>query len=202
MLVRLSLPGQGPHGEPRPHPAYGDQLQNRGIPGRVPAEGQAIFSYTEREVSFSDGETVPLRVPRIEFTALQFGELGADIMISPRIAPAMVGLGLLEAVPEQSILAIAKEQEKLGVSGKPNYVWDHENSRTVLGRFGWKAGNPICASRRRWRSSTTSARPLTFFRRRIVRVCRCNAWTCRPQASAAARADAPETTGRRSCRAV
>jgi CxxC motif-containing protein (DUF1111 family) len=142
MLVRLSLPGQGPHGEPRPHPAYGDQLQNRGIPGRVPAEGRAIFSYTEREISFSDGESVTLRVPKIEFEGLQFGELGADIMISPRIAPAMVGLGLLEAVPEQSILAIAKEQEKLGVSGKPNYVWDYENSRTVLGRFGWKAGQP------------------------------------------------------------
>jgi CxxC motif-containing protein (DUF1111 family) len=142
MLVRLSLPGQGPHGEPRPHPAYGDQLQNRGIPGRVPAEGQAIFSYTKREVGFSDGETVTLRVPKIEFEGLQFGELGADIMISPRIAPAMVGLGLLEAVPEQSILAIAREQEKLGVSGKPNYVWDYENSRTVLGRFGWKAGQP------------------------------------------------------------
>jgi CxxC motif-containing protein (DUF1111 family) len=142
MLVRLSLPGQGPHGEPRPHPAYGDQLQNRGIPGRVPAEGRAIFSYTEREISFSDGESVTLRVAKIEFEGLQFGELGADIMISPRIAPAMVGLGLLEAVPEQSILAIAKEQEKLGVGGKPNYVWDHEKSRTVLGRFGWKAGQP------------------------------------------------------------
>jgi CxxC motif-containing protein (DUF1111 family) len=142
MLVRLSLPGQGPHGEPRPHPAYGDQLQNRGIPGRVPAEGQAIFSYAAREVGFSDGETVTLRVPKIEFAELQFGELGADIMISPRIAPAVVGLGLLEAVPEQAILAIAMEQEKLGVSGKPNYVWDHENSRIALGRFGWKAGQP------------------------------------------------------------
>ena len=142
MLVRLSLPGQGPHGEPRPHPAYGDQLQNRGIPGRVPAEGQAILSYAAREVSFADGETLNLRLPKIEFAALQFGELGADIMISPRIAPAMVGLGLLEAVPEKAILAIAREQEKLGVSGKPNYVWDYENSRTVLGRFGWKAGQP------------------------------------------------------------
>ncbi|HKQ24417.1 MAG TPA: di-heme oxidoredictase family protein [Burkholderiales bacterium] len=142
MLVRLSLPGQGPHGEPRPHPAYGDQLQNRGIPGRVPAEGQAIFNYAAREVSFADGETLSLRLPKIEFAALQFGELGADIMISPRIAPAMVGLGLLEAVPEQAILGIAREQEKLGVSGKPNYVWDHENSRTMLGRFGWKAGQP------------------------------------------------------------
>ena len=142
MLVRLSVTGQGPHGEPRPHPAYGDQLQNRGIPGRVPAEGRAILSYAEREVRFADGETVKLRMPKIEFASLQFGELGGDILVSPRIAPAMVGLGLLEAVPEQAILAIAGEQAKLGVSGKPNYVWDHENSRTVLGRFGWKAGQP------------------------------------------------------------
>ncbi len=142
MLVRLSVPGQGSHGEPRPHPAYGDQLQNRGIPGRVPAEGQAIFRYEARDVHYADGETVTLRVPKIEFAALQFGELGTDILVSPRIAPAMVGLGLLEAVPEEAILAIAREQEKLGVSGKPNYVWDQENSRMVLGRFGWKAGQP------------------------------------------------------------
>jgi CxxC motif-containing protein (DUF1111 family) len=142
MLVRLSVTGQGPHGEPRPHPAYGDQLQNRGIPGRVPAEGRAILSYAEHEVRFADGETVRLRMPKIEFAALQFGEFGGDILVSPRIAPAMVGLGLLEAVPEEAILAIAGEQEKLGVSGRPNYVWDHENSRTVLGRFGWKAGQP------------------------------------------------------------
>jgi len=142
MLVRLSVPGQGSHGEPRPHPAYGDQLQNRGIPGRVPAEGQAIFRYEARDVHYADGETVTLRVAKIEFAALQFGEFGTDILVSPRIAPAMVGLGLLEAVPEQSILAIAREQEKLGVSGKPNYVWDQENSSMVLGRFGWKAGQP------------------------------------------------------------
>jgi CxxC motif-containing protein (DUF1111 family) len=142
MLVRLSVPGQGPHGEPRPHPAYGDQLQNRGIPGRVPAEGRAIFSHVAREIAFADGEIVTLRVPKIEFAALQFGEFGADIMISPRIAPAMVGLGLLESVPEAAILAIAREQEKLGVSGKPNYVWDQENSKIVFGRFGWKAGQP------------------------------------------------------------
>jgi len=74
--------------------------------------------------------------------ALQFGELGKDVMISPRIAPAMVGLGLLEAVPEETILAIAGEQEKLGMGGRPNYVWDYENAKTVLGRFGWKANQP------------------------------------------------------------
>ena len=142
MLVRLSIPGQSKEGGPIPHPAYGDQLQNRGIPGRVPAEGQAILSYQTREVNLADGEKVVLRVPKIRFAALQFGELGNEIMISPRIAPAMVGLGLLEAVPEESILAIAAEQQKFGVRGRPNYVWDYENGKTVLGRFGWKANQP------------------------------------------------------------
>ena len=136
MLVRLSIPGQSKEGGPVPHPVYGDQLQNRGIPGRVPAEGQAVFTYTTRDVSFADGEKVTLRVPHIEFKELQFGELGADILVSPRIAPAMVGMGLLEAVPDEAILRIAQEQAKLGMPGKPNYVWDVENEQTVLGRFG------------------------------------------------------------------
>ena len=142
MLVRLSIPGTNPQGGPNPHPAYGDQLQNRGIPDRVPAEGRAIFTYTTREVSFDDGEKVSLRVPSIEFKDLQFGELGRGTMISPRIAPAVVGMGLLEAVPEEMILALAEEEEKAGVAGKPNYVWDYEGDRTVLGRFGWKANQP------------------------------------------------------------
>jgi len=51
LLVRLSIPGQTKEGAPNPHPAYGDQLQNRGIPGRVPAEGQAVIAYQAREVS-------------------------------------------------------------------------------------------------------------------------------------------------------
>jgi CxxC motif-containing protein (DUF1111 family) len=142
MLVRLSIPGQARDGGPVPHPSYGDQLQNRGIQGRVPAEGQAVFTYTEREVSFADGEKVTLRVPHIELTDLQFGDAGKDTMVSARVAPAMVGMGLLEAVPEEDILRIAGEQEKLGMAGRPNYVWDVENEQTVFGRFGWKANQP------------------------------------------------------------
>lgn len=142
MLVRLSIPGKSKQGGPLSHPVYGDQLQNRGIEGRVPAEGQAVFSYSAREVSFADGEKVTLRVPSIKFTELQFGELGADVMTSPRVAPAMVGMGLLEAVPEETILGIAREQAKLALPGKPNYVWDVETETAVLGRFGWKANQP------------------------------------------------------------
>jgi len=141
LLVRLSTPGQTKEGGPNPHPVYGDQLQNRGIQDRVPAEGRVLVHYVPREVSFADGEAVVLHAPKLEFKDLHFGELGPDIMTSPRIAPAMIGLGLLEAVPEQSLLQIA-QQQPADMRGNPNYVWDFENEQKVLGRFGWKANQP------------------------------------------------------------
>jgi CxxC motif-containing protein (DUF1111 family) len=142
MLLRMSVPGATREGGPLPHPNYGDQLQNRGTTREVPEEGRAFVRYSEREVRFADGETVTLRVPRIELRGLRFGELGADAMLSPRIAPQMVGLGLLEAVPQETIVALAQGQPGQGVSGRPNYVWDREAGRAALGRFGWKASQP------------------------------------------------------------
>jgi CxxC motif-containing protein (DUF1111 family) len=141
MVIRLSIPGRSEEGGPNPHAAYGDQLQNRGIPG-VPAEGQAIFTYEPRAMTFADGEIVLLRSPRVRFTQLQFGELGPQTMTSARIAPAMIGLGLLEAVSEETILEIARGQAQSDGGGKPNYVWDFERGQRALGRFGWKASQP------------------------------------------------------------
>jgi CxxC motif-containing protein (DUF1111 family) len=141
-LLRLSVPGSGEHGAPLPHPHYGDQLQNRGIAGRVPAEGRVIVTWEALEVAYADGEIAMLRRPLIELRDLQFGELGADTLMSLRSAPQLVGLGLLEAVPEETILALAAEQRARGVEGKPNYVWDIEQERMALGRFGWKASQP------------------------------------------------------------
>ncbi len=142
VLVRLSIPGADKNGAPLPHPVYGDQLQNRGVPGRVPDEGQAVITYDAKEVVLADGEKVSLRVPKVQFTNLQFGDMGKDTLYSMRTAQAMVGIGLLEAIPEKTILALAKTQEPLGMAGKPNYVWDVEYEQTVLGRFGWKANQP------------------------------------------------------------
>jgi CxxC motif-containing protein (DUF1111 family) len=67
LLVRLSIPGTSKEGGPNPHPVYGDQLQNRGMRDRVPAEGRVVVTYTAREVSFADGGTIVLRVPQIAF---------------------------------------------------------------------------------------------------------------------------------------
>ncbi|HEX7953031.1 MAG TPA: di-heme oxidoredictase family protein, partial [Burkholderiales bacterium] len=110
ILVRFSIPGKTSQGGPVPHPSYGDQLQNRGIEGRVPEEGHAILHYQKKAVTFGDGEVRDLRVPSVELQGLRFGEIGPGTMLSVRVAQQVVGLGLLEAVPESMILAIAKEQ--------------------------------------------------------------------------------------------
>jgi CxxC motif-containing protein (DUF1111 family) len=101
-----------------------------------------MVTYATREVVMGDGEKIALRVPRIEFKDLQFGEIGPETMLSSRVAPAMVGLGLLEAVSEETILQLAKDQRALGFRGTPNTVWDYESAAPALGRFGWKANQP------------------------------------------------------------
>ncbi|MDR0564017.1 MAG: c-type cytochrome, partial [Azoarcus sp.] len=143
MLVRLSIPGKDAHGGPNPEPRYGDQLNELGIPG-VPGEGEAFLEWQTRTERLADGQQVELRWPKIAFRHLGYGPLHTQVMTSVRIAPPIFGLGLLEAVPEADILAIAKAQkaEGKGVAGQPNRVWDAGLKREVLGRFGWKANQP------------------------------------------------------------
>lgn len=143
MLVRLSIPGKGERGEVKPHPAYGDQLNDRAIPG-VPAEGRAVVKYIEIEGRFEDGEIYTLAKPQYTFKDLAFGPLGDDILYSPRVAPQMIGLGLLEAIPEATIHSLADPDDKDGdqISGRINRVWDIEKQQLALGRFGWKANQP------------------------------------------------------------
>jgi CxxC motif-containing protein (DUF1111 family) len=142
MVVRLSVPGADPAGGPRPHPAYGEQLNTRGVLGRLLEEGNFAVHYRTRSVSFADGETVELRQPQVRFTALWYGPLGNDTMISPRIALPVFGAGLLEAVPESQIRAIAARQAQLGFNGRPNRVRDRVQGVAALGRFGHKAAQP------------------------------------------------------------
>jgi CxxC motif-containing protein (DUF1111 family) len=140
MLVRLSIPGTDEHGGPLPEPNYGGQLQPAAIPEVAP-EGRAQVHWTELPGRFADGEPYSLRRPSIELVELAFGPLAEDAMISARTAPQMIGLGLLEALPDATILALADpdDGDGDGISGRPNYVWDPITQTTVLGRFGWKA---------------------------------------------------------------
>lgn len=143
MLVRLSIPGTDPHGGPLGDPEYGGQLSNKGIPGVAP-EGDVKITYLEIAGFYDDGSSYTIRKPSYEFTNLGYGPMEAGIMFSPRVAPQMPGLGLLEAVDEATILSFADpdDNDKDGVSGRPNYVWDYEKKAVSLGRFGWKANQP------------------------------------------------------------
>jgi CxxC motif-containing protein (DUF1111 family) len=152
MLVRLSVPGEDEHGGPRPHPNYGDQIQNRALQGQnvdlaysiepIPSEADLFLDWEEQDVELADGEMITLRKPRLRIEHLNFGPLGPEVMTSLRIAQPVFGLGLLDAVPEQTLLAIAQRQQAQGLDGHPNYVWDAFAKRTALGRYGWKANQP------------------------------------------------------------
>ena len=151
-LVRVSVPGTDHNGGPRPHRHYGGQLQNRALQGQrvellhaylpVPAEAELYLDWEPSSVTLADGFEVHLRKPALRIENLAFGELGADTMLSVRNAPPVFGMGLLEAVPEETLLDIAARQRQLGFNGRPNRVWNAIEQRETFGRFGWKASQP------------------------------------------------------------
>ena len=150
MLVRISVP---PVTEKEhldlvesgvvPHPVYGGQIQDFALPGGI-AEGQVRVRYQYTDVHFADGEKVQLRKPVLEIETPGYGDFPDNLMMSARIAPPMIGLGLLEAIPEVDLLALEDPEDKNedGISGRVNRVWDVAKNGTVMGRFGWKAGQP------------------------------------------------------------
>ncbi len=149
MLVRLSIPNAPAYANVIeqlgvvPEPVYGGQFQDMAIPGVTP-EGKVRVDYTPVPVRFKDGTEIELRKPSLNITQLGYGPMHPDTRFSARVAPPMIGLGLLEAIPDEAILANAEAQakDKNGIAGRPNRVWDDVQQKTVLGRFGWKAGQP------------------------------------------------------------
>ncbi|MEO1198486.1 MAG: di-heme oxidoredictase family protein [Pseudomonadota bacterium] len=152
MFLRLSVPPRTAEEERAlaeritlriPEPVYGGQLQDVAVPG-IPAEGRMTITYEETAVALNGGETVMLRRPTYSVDDLGYGPLDPDVMLSPRVAPQMIGLGLLEAIHPADILANADpdDLDGDGISGKPSWVRDPETGDLVLGRFGWKASNP------------------------------------------------------------
>ncbi len=130
-----------------PEPTYGTQLQEFAVPGLKP-EGHMVIDYTDRPVTLGDGTVVTLRAPHYRIADLAYGPMDPEVMLSPRVAPQMIGLGLLEQVPYEDILARADpdDADHDGISGKPNWVREPESGQIMLGRFGWKAGAPTIRS--------------------------------------------------------
>lgn len=142
LFLRISMPGTNKHGGPRPVPGFGTQLQNQAIYG-TKKEASFDVHYENIVRTYDDGTQVVLEKP--VYTIIDpYIPLPEGVQQSPRIGPPVFGLGLLEAIDEQVVLALADENDSNadGISGKPNYVWDPVSQSIKLGRFGWKAGTP------------------------------------------------------------
>lgn len=129
-----------------PDPVYGGQIQPRAILG-VKSEAVPILSYTEIIGEFPDGEQYSLIQPQLDLQQPGYGAFDPQLQTSVRVAQPMIGLGLLEAIDEKDLLAVADPADNNddGISGRPNQVWDLVKQQTVMGRFGWKASQPNIA---------------------------------------------------------
>ena len=147
LLIRLAMPAttdeqrqqlQNSLIEKVAHPMYGGQLQDRGIQG-VPAEARISVQWTDKSVTFADGHVETLRAPTFTLTKPGYGAFDDALMVSPRVALPMIGLGLLEQIPDDAIKNQAMKTNG-DISGKFNWVMDPQTGKHALGRFGWKAG--------------------------------------------------------------
>jgi CxxC motif-containing protein (DUF1111 family) len=143
LLLRLSRPGVDALGFANPDPIYGSQLQDNVILGQT-LEGKFNTTFQEIIETLGDGTQVTLKKPIYSIVNLGFGALASDIMISPRVANQVYGLGLIEAVDEQTLLSLAdpNDANNDGISGKANYVHDFSSNSKKIGRFGWKSNQP------------------------------------------------------------
>lgn len=126
-------------GAPDPH--WGGQLQPFGI-GDLLGEALPVVNWEEVPGAYPDGTEYTLRRPILRLENPAYGGDVNGLVTSMRIAPAMIGLGLLEAIEEENILALADPDDSNGdgISGR---VQRTEDGR--LGRFGWKAGTATVA---------------------------------------------------------
>ncbi len=101
-------------------------------------DGTAQVSGSETKmVTLGDGTVVNLSKPTIALTM----KVGSTPKFSARIARKVIGMGLLEAIDERTLLnrADQKDCNADGISGRPNYVKDPVSGELRIGRFGWKA---------------------------------------------------------------
>jgi CxxC motif-containing protein (DUF1111 family) len=140
LLLRL---GVGTDGPDAPHPVYGGQLQDAALADLRP-EGRIALHTEPRPGRLPDGTAYELLLPRYEIAEPGYGPLGDDLRVGPRIAPALIGLGLLEAIPDADLLfrADPDDRDGDGISGRAHWVTDARTGARALGRFGWKATQP------------------------------------------------------------
>ncbi len=130
-------------GNAPPVPRIGTQIQDQAVYGHPP-EATVEINWQEQAGRYSDGTAYTLRSPLIAITLPDGQPLPSEVLTSPRIPTPVFGRGLMEAIPEKTVLALAdpEDHNNDGISGRPNWVWDTTKKSVTLGRFGHKANIP------------------------------------------------------------
>jgi len=148
-------------------PGFGTQLFHRGVlevrddwrDNLFVGQANVYLAYDYKTVTYADGVEVELKKPIFTIenaydvsaeNILNSAIMQTNVRYSPRNGMPIFGLGLLELIPEQDILALSDENDSNndGISGRPNWVFDPikaQNNEAIpvsLGRFGWKASTP------------------------------------------------------------
>ena len=124
-------------------PIYGNQFQPIAVPGLL-GEGVIDTTYWEHPHTLTDGSVVSLRTPHYKVLLLNFGDMIDAGAISPRSAPSVRGVGLLQSISDSDILAKhdPDDSDNDGISGRVHMVLNLETGQKKIGRFGWKAIQP------------------------------------------------------------
>jgi CxxC motif-containing protein (DUF1111 family) len=119
-----------------PDPTYGLNVQQLSRAAGATDYGVTIGSFVNSVRTLPDGEVVQLQRPVFAFKG------PTPAQLSVRQAPQVIGVGLLEAIDETTLLALADPADSNGdgVRGVPNWSINPETGQRQLGRFGWKAG--------------------------------------------------------------
>lgn len=154
-VTRLSIPSDNSHKAKKAlkfdgfigDPNYGSQISVNGTKS-VPYEAKPLIKYEKLKVVYPDGQEIILSKPihgvKNQLTQLNYGKLHKNVAITNRVAQALVGLGLLDMLSDEQILANEdiEDKNKDGISGKANIVYSPEFKDFRVGRYTWKASAP------------------------------------------------------------
>ena len=145
-------------------PIYGDQIQPFAEQSFTTSDFESGFSVHDGSINgtdlygeafpfvefeyidgtYPDGESYQLRNPVYKIKDLSYGAFSQDIRFSPRVAPQAFGVGLLDAIPQENIEALAdpNDDDQDGISGRVSRVTDAISGEETIGRFAYKAQTP------------------------------------------------------------
>ena len=122
---------------------YGAQIQDRSVSQSIPPEAVPDVKFSEISGNFPDGSKYSLMKPEYKISKWNYG-IPEQYHLSPRVPPAVYGMGLLQMIPEETVREFEDTEDRNGdgISGRMSKVNSRLTGKDELGRFGWKAAQP------------------------------------------------------------